>query len=177
MDDVLDRLDRAIKAYLTSIDIDALTDAEHRRLSEVVAFTTNIEHAGDILEKSLMPLAGKRIKRGVSFSDASADEIRQMIERLIGNTRAAAAVFMTDDAGAARQLIGEKEVFRDLETRATEAQFVRRDGRSESVEAGRLHLDIVRDLKRVNAHLSATAYPVLEGRGELLTSRLRQDAG
>jgi len=177
MDDVLDRLDRAIKAYLTSIDIDALTDAEHRRLSEVVAFTTNIEHAGDILEKSLMPLAGKRIKRGVSFSDASADEIRQMIERLIGNTRAAAAVFMTDDAGAARQLISEKEVFRELETRATEAHFVRRDGRSESVEAGRLHLDIVRDLKRVNAHLSATAYPVLEGRGELLTSRLRQDAG
>jgi Na+/phosphate symporter len=42
-------------------------------------------------------------------------------------------------------------------------------------EAARLHLDIVRDLKRVNAHLSAAAYPVLEGRGELLTSRLRQD--
>ena len=54
---------------------------------------------------------------------------------------------------------------------------MRRDTRSESVEAGRLHLDIVRDLKRVNAHLSAAAYPVLEGRGELLTSRLRQDTG
>jgi phosphate:Na+ symporter len=78
-----------------------------------------------------------------------------MIERLIGNTRAAAAVFMTEDPGAARQLIGEKEVFRDLETRATEAHFVRRDARSESLEAGRLHLDIVRELKRVNAHLSA----------------------
>ena len=59
MDDVLDRLDRAIKEYLTSLDIDALDDAEHRRLSEIVAFTTNIEHAGDILEKSLMPLGGK----------------------------------------------------------------------------------------------------------------------
>ena len=82
---------------------------------------------------------------------------------------------MTEDPGAARQLIGEKEIFRELETRATEAHFVRRDARSESVEAGRLHLDIVRDLKRVNAHLSAAAYPVLEGRGELLTSRLRQD--
>jgi phosphate:Na+ symporter len=56
-----------------------------------------------------------------------------MIERLIGNLRAAAAVFMTEDPGAARQLIGEKEVFRDLETRATEAHFVRRDARSESV--------------------------------------------
>jgi phosphate:Na+ symporter len=33
----------------------------------------------------------------------------------------------------------------------------------------------VRDLKRVNAHLAAAAYPILEGRGELLPSRLKQD--
>src|SRR3954451_23124714 len=175
MDDVLDRLDREIKEYTTSLDIDALSDAEHRRLSEIVAFTTNIEHAGDILEKSLMPLAAKRIKRGLAFSEVNRDELRHAIERLVGNTRAAAAVFMTEDPGAARRLLGEKEVFRDIEARATQAHFVRRDARSESVEAGRLHLDIVRDLKRINAHLSAAAYPVLGNRGELLTSRLRQD--
>ena len=39
----------------------------------------------------------------------------------------------------------------------------------------RILLDIVRDLKRVNAHLAAAAYPVLEGRGELLPSRLKRD--
>ena len=100
-----------------------------------------------------------------------------MIERLIGNARAAAAVFMTEDPRAARQLIGEKEVFREFEARATEAHFGRvRAGRKESVETGTLHLDIVRDLKRVNAHLAAAAYPVLEGRGELLPSRLRQNS-
>ena len=177
MDDVLDRLDRAIKEYITSLDTDALSDLEHRRLSEIVAFTTNIEHAGDILEKSLMPLAAKRIKRGLASSDANREEIRQMIERLIGNTRAAAAVFMTEDPGAARQLLSEKEVFRDIETRATHAHFgIARDGRSENVQAGRLHLDILRDLKRVNAHLAAAAYPILEGRGELLPSRLRHEA-
>ena len=177
MDDVLDRLDRAIKEYITSLDTDALSDPEHRRLSEIVAFTTNMEHAGDILEKSLMPLAAKRIKRGLAPSDANREEIRQMIERLIGNTRAAAAVFMTEDPGAARQLLSEKEVFRDIETRATHAHFgIARDGRSENVQAGRLHLDILRDLKRVNAHLAAAAYPILEGRGELLPSRLRHEA-
>ena len=66
------------------------------------------------------------------------------------------------------------------ENRATEAHFGRLragqpDRRRESVETGRLHLDIMRDLKRVNAHLAAAAYPVLEDRGELLPSRLRQD--
>ena len=175
MDSVLDRLDTAIKEYLTSLDTDALDDTDHRRLSEILAFTTNLEHAGDIVEKSLMPLAAKRIKRGISFSEGSREEIREMLDRLTSNARAAAAVFMTEDPRTARQLLGEKEVFRELELRATEEHFGRpRTGRAESIEMSKLLLDIVRDLKRVNAHLAAAAYPILEGRGELLPSRLRQ---
>ena len=176
LDNVLDRLDTAIKEYLTSIDTDALDDTDHRRLSEILAFSTNLEHAGDIVEKSLMPLAAKRIKRGVSFSEISRQEIREMMDRLIGNARAAAAVFMTEDPRAARQLLGEKEVFRELELRTTEEYFGRaRTSRAETIEMSKLLVDIVRDLKRVNAHLAAAAYPILEGRGELLPSRLKQD--
>jgi phosphate:Na+ symporter len=176
LDNILDRLDTAIKEYLTSIDTDALDDTDHRRLSEILAFSTNLEHAGDIVEKSLMPLAAKRIKRGVSFSEISRQEIREMMDRLIGNARAAAAVFMTEDPRAARQLLGEKEVFRELELRTTEEYFGRaRTSRAETIEMSKLLLDIVRDLKRVNAHLAAAAYPILEGRGELLPSRLKQD--
>jgi phosphate:Na+ symporter len=176
MDDVLDRLDRAIKEYLTALDTDALSEADHRRALEIIAFTTNLEHAGDIVEKNLMALAAKRIKFGIAFSQQSQAEIRQMIERLISNARAAAAVFMTEDARAARQLIGEKEIFREIETLATEAHFgTVRSGRVDNVEMARLHLDIVRDLKRVNAHLAAAAHPILEGRGELLPSRLKQE--
>jgi phosphate:Na+ symporter len=176
MDKVLDRLDTAIKEYLTSLDTDALDDADHRRLSEILAFATNVEHAGNIVEKSLMPLAARRIKRGVSFSEARRDEIREMVNRLTSNARAAAAVFITEDPRAARQLLGEKEVFRELELSTTEEHFGRpRAGRAESIEMSKLLLDIVRDLKRVNAHLAAAAYPILEGRGELLPSRLKQD--
>jgi len=176
MDKVLDRLDTAIKEYLTSLDTDALDSAEHRRLSEILAFTTNLEHAGDIVEKSLMPLAAKRIKRGFGFSEASRQEIQEMIDRLTSNARMAAAVFMTEDPRAARQLLGEKEVFREIETRTTEEYFGRaRPNRPEDIEISKLLLDIVRDLKRVNAHLAAAAYPILEGRGELLPSRLKQD--
>ena len=176
MDNVLDRLDTAIKEYLTSLDTDALDDADHRRLSEILAFTTNLEHAGDIVEKSLMPLAAKRIKRGLSFSETGRQEIHDMLDRLTSNARAAAAVFMTEDPRAARQLLGEKEIFREIEARTTEEYFGRaRTTRPETIEMSKLLLDIVRDLKRVNAHLAAAAYPILEGRGELLPSRLRQD--
>ena len=83
---------------------------------------------------------------------------------------------MTDDLRAARALLGEKEVFRDLEASATESHFARiRAGRLESVETSSLHLDVLRDLKRINSHIAAAAYPVLERIGELLPSRLRRD--
>ena len=101
-DKVLDRLDTAIKEYLTSLDTDALDDTDHRRLAEILAFATNLEHAGNVVEKSLMPFAAKRIKHGVSFSEASRREIQEMVDRLISNARAAAAIFMTEDPRAAR---------------------------------------------------------------------------
>jgi len=176
LDDVLDRLNRAIKVYLTGLDPDVLDDDDNRRLAEILAFITNVEHAGDIVEKGLIAIAAKRLKRGLAFSTEGQAEIRVMLERLAGNVHAGAAVFMTDDARAARSLLGEKEVFRDLEARATETHFARiRAGRVESVETSALHLDVLRDLKRINAHIAAAAYPVLEKIGELLPSRLRRD--
>ena len=43
-------------------------------------------------------------------------------------------------------------------------------------ETSSLHLDALRHLKQINTHLvAAAAYPVLESKGELLPSRLRQD--
>ena len=177
LDSVLDRLNGAIKNYLTALDADSLDTEDDRRLSEILAFITNLEHAGDVVEKGLMALANKRLRRGLAFSVEGQAEIRAMFERLDGNLRTAAAVFMTDDARAARRLLAEKEVFRDLEVQATEAHFGRiRAGRVESVETSALHLNLMREMKRVNSHISAAAYPVLDRLGELLPSRLRQEA-
>jgi phosphate:Na+ symporter len=177
LDTVLDRLNSAIKSYLTALDPDTLDAADDRRLAEILTFTTNIEHAGDCVARGLMALANKRLRRGLAFSVEGQAEIRAMFERLDGNLRTAAGVFMTDDARAARRLLAEEEVFRDLEVRATESHFARiRAGRVESRETSALHLDVLRDLKRINAHLTAAADSVLDRAGELLPSRLRQEA-
>jgi Na+/phosphate symporter len=44
---VLDRLNRAIKVYLTELDPDSLDDDDNHRLTEILAFITNLEHSGD----------------------------------------------------------------------------------------------------------------------------------
>lgn len=177
MDDVLDRLHDAIKRYLTQINVEDLDEQDARRVSDVLTFTINLEHVGDIVDRNLMEAASKKIRRKLRFSTEGAAEIAGMLERLSETQRLAAAVFVSGDIRSARALMREKEVIRDLETSATEAHFARlRAGRTESVETSALHLDILRDLRRINAHLVAAAYPVLDQSGELLPSRLKHGA-
>ncbi len=175
MDDVLDRLNSAIRAYLTGLDPDAASDADQRRIEEVLAFTTNLEHAGDVVDKNLLSHAVKRLKRNIHLSGEQTDELAAIVARLVANLRAAASVFMTTDVRAARMLAVEKEAFRELETSATEDHFAQiRAGQTREAEASAWRLDLLRDLKRINDHLvAAAAYPVLKGQGELLPTRLR----
>jgi phosphate:Na+ symporter len=175
LDDVLDTLNAAIKAYMTALPSEAMTDVDHRRVVEILCFATNLEHAGDMVDKGLLGIVAKQVKRGLVFSEAEAEPLRQIIDRLVGNLRSTAALLVTGDDRAARLLVEEKEVFRSLEAEATATHFERlREGRVGTVETSALHLDALRDLKQVNAHLVAAApYPVLESKEELLPSRLR----
>jgi len=176
IDDVLDKLNTAIKAYVTALDGDALSDADIRRAREILAFATNIEQAGDIVARNLLGIANRLDKRGLAFSETGRDELLSMIDRLIANIRTAASLFMSGDERAARLLASEKEVFRSLQAASMDAHFDRlRSRRPDTTETSALHLDALRDLKIVNNHIvAAAAYPVLENKGELLPSRLRQ---
>jgi phosphate:Na+ symporter len=173
LDDVLDRLNSAIKHYLSSLDPEELSESDHRRLSQVLVFATNLEAAADVVDRDVMGHLDKRLKRGMPLGDGEQEAVRRLLDRLAATVRAAAAVFMTEDPRAARLLAAEKQTFRDVEAAATRAHFA-------GLRGGKLtgmDLELVRELKRVNSHLvAAAAYPVLEGQGELLASRLRLDS-
>jgi phosphate:Na+ symporter len=164
----------AIKTYLTSTDPEELGPADHRRLNEVLTFATNLEQAGDVIDRTLLPHAAKRLKRGIAFSAEGESELLALMDRLLANLRTAASLFMTEDPRAARVLAEEKVAFRDAEAAATMTHLERlRSGRVESAETSSLHLDLLRDMKQINSHIiAAAAYPVLERTGELLPSRL-----
>ena len=173
-DDILDHLNTAIKAYLTSLDLDELSSADHRRLNEILTFAMNIEQAGDVVDRNLLPHAAKRLKRGLAFSRPAQAELIAMMDRLIVNVRTAASLFMTEDMRAARLLVDEKVAFRDTEAKATASHFDRlRHGQIDDIQTSALQLDLLRDMKLVNSHIvAAAAYPMLERGGELLPSRL-----
>jgi phosphate:Na+ symporter len=168
MDNTVDRLEEAIKLYLTKLTRDSLDDREGKRAMEIISFAINLEHVGDIIDRNLCELAAKKIKRKIEFSAEGAAELAAFHKRILESLRIAFSVFMSDDVAAARKLISEKAQLRNAELLAAESHFERlREGRPETIETTSLHLDVLRDLKRIHSHICSVAYPVLEAAGEL----------
>ncbi len=178
LDDTVDRLQEAIKLYLTRLTRQPLSDDDGRQAFDLILFTTNLEHIGDIIDKSLLELAAKKHRLRLSFSPEGWAEIKALHRRVVDQMRLAMTVFVTRDLKMARELIAEKDRVRLAERDATKNHLRRlREGTVASLETSALHLDILRDLKRINAHIVSVAYPILEASGELRESRLRLAAG
>jgi phosphate:Na+ symporter len=178
MDNAVDSLDEAIKLYLTKLTRGSLDEREGRRAMEIISFAINLEHVGDIIDKNLSELATKKIKRKLQFSQEGAAELSAFHKRILESLRVAFGVFMSGDVTEARKLLADKAELRSAELAATERHLDRlREGRPETIETTSLHLDVLRDLKRIHSHICATAYPVLEAAGELrVPNAVEQDA-
>ena len=172
-DDEIDRLYSAIKRYLAQVSREALEANEARRWTEIIQFTINLEHIGDIIERLLLDIAQRKIQHKLSFSEAGMNEISDLHARLAANLQLAVAVFLNGDLKSAQQLIAEKVAFRELELRYADHHLHRLfENTQQSVETSSLHLDLLSDFKRINSLICSVSYPILESAGVLAKTRV-----
>lgn len=172
-DDEIDRLYTAIKLYLTQVSREALEARESKRWADIIQFTINMEHAGDIIERVMIDVAEKKIQHNLSFSDAGMSEIEDLHRHLLANLKLAVAVFLNGDLKSAQHLIAQKIAFRELEMRYADNHLQRLSGNTvQSIETSSLHLDLLADFKRMNSLFCSVAYPILESAGVLAKTRV-----
>ncbi len=175
LDDTVDRLYSAIKYYLTKISRQQLSEAESRRWTDIISFTINMEQIGDTVERVLLDIEDKKIRKGRNFSEAGMAEIAELHARLIDNLRLGMSVFLNGDVRDAQKLVEEKVRFRDMEREYAATHLDRlSDLSQQSMDTSALHLDLISDLKRINSHICSIAYPILDSAGVLAPSRLRE---
>ena len=173
-DDIVDQLQEAIKLYVIKVTRGVLDHDESRRAMDILGLSINLEHIGDIIDKNLLEIATKKINHQLQFSVEGAAELKEFHRIIHDNLKLSMTVFLNGDVKSARLLLAEKSRVRDLEIEASENHLNRlREGRIESIETSAVHLDILRDLKRIHSHICSTAYPALEDAGQLRKSRLR----
>lgn len=175
LDDAVDVSQEAIKLYLARINRTALDPIMQRQADAILHYAINLEHAGDIIERSLSQLTLKKIENGLQYSAEGLAEIEGLFSSTIENLRLAQSVFLSRDAQIARRLMEGKVVVRRKE-RASIARHMARlqDKRPASLQTTSLHMDVLRDLKRINAHFMSVATPILEEAGMLRKSRLKK---
>jgi phosphate:Na+ symporter len=175
LDDDLDDLYSAIKLYLTELTRQQLENEEGRRAMEILDFTTHLENIGDVIDKNLIDALLKKIKADKSFSAQGLAEIEDAYRYILDTVRLSGTVFMQPSIDDARELIARKEQFRALESESTSSHLERlREGEVRALETSAYHIDILRDLKRINSHLASVAYPILENAGQLRRTRLKK---
>ncbi|MBZ7921578.1 Na/Pi cotransporter family protein [Ensifer adhaerens] len=173
----VDQLQQEVKIFLSRLGRDGLSQEDGRRSIVIIDYAINLEHMGDIIEKGLCEEIAKKVNNGLKFSEEGYQELKSLFNLTIDNLRVAQSIFVSRNADLARQLIEVKVSVRHMEKRSAERHIERlRDGLVQSLQTSSLHLDMLRDLKRVNAHVASVAYPILEESGLLTESRLRPEA-
>lgn len=169
----VDHLQHEVKLYLSRLAREELSDGESRRLVQIIEYAINLEHMGDIIEKGLGAEVAKKITQGLSFSREGHEEIEQLFKMTIDNLAIAQTIMTTGDFDLSKQMMELKVGVRRMERDSAQRHLKRlRDGRSESLQTSSLHLDLLRDLKRINAHIVAVAHPILHENDLLIESRL-----
>ncbi|RUV80819.1 Na/Pi cotransporter family protein [Mesorhizobium sp. M5C.F.Ca.IN.020.14.1.1] len=175
LDDEVDAIQEAIKLYLARVDRTNMDDAARRQASNVLDYAINLEHVGDIVERSLSPLTMKTIEKQLRYSPEGMNEIEELFRDTIENLQLAQRVFINGDAQIARRLMEGKIAIRHKERASVERHLARlQERRPDTLRTTSLHMDVLRDLKRINAHLASVAAPILEEAGMLRESRLKK---
>ena len=173
----VDRLQQDVKVYLSKLGWEPEAGDNTRRSGAIIDYAINLEHVGDIIEKGLGEQVRKKVSSDLKFSEAGYQELKNLFDLTIENLRTAQTIIVTGDLNLALRLMEIKVDVRKAEKLSAERHLERlRDGRIESLQTSSLHLDILRDLKRINAHLVSVAHPILDDSGLLRESRLRQGA-
>ena len=174
MDLVVNEFYDNVKRYLTALSRETLGEKESQRCTEILNFATNIEHIGDIISGDLIRnIMGKKLVPGGKMSSQDREDLDYLYEPLLTAFQLSMSVFTSGDLALARQLLARKYKFVKREKKAVlnHLQKLQEDSGYDS-RLSAMQLDILRDLKRINSHLTAVAYPILDEAGAL-RSRLR----
>ena len=178
LDGRLNGYQHAIQSYLADLTLSELSPGESRRTLDIMLFASNLEHAGDIIQLNLADRLKAKKKAGIDFTAPQSRAIEDLALIVKDAIRLSTSVLASGDVEGAKRLIDQKVTFRSLENQVINAHFRSSSEvvREKALRQSALFVDLIRDLHRINSHVVAAAYPVVEQAGLLRDTRVRAAA-
>ncbi len=168
-DEIIKEFNAGIKSYLTELGRESLDEQDEKRCTDIMTFTTNLEHVGNIIVLNMADLVERSSKIQVSFSKQDIEDHNRLFAMALANLKLSFSVFLTRENAQATSLIQQKQSLRDREHKAVNAHLerLRRDGNMDE-ESSAMHLGLLSDLRRINSLITAVAYPIVQERESAL---------
>jgi len=175
MDFLVNRFYENIKEYLTALAREPLGGKESKRCTEIISFATNLEHIGDIISGDLIDnIVSKKLATHSKMSLQDREDLNNLYQPVLQAFELSQNVFTSGDVAMARQLLARKYKFIKREKKAVMNHLEKiRGEKNYDSRLSAMQLDVLRDLKRINSHLTQVAYPILDAAGQL-RKRLRR---
>jgi phosphate:Na+ symporter len=150
-DDEVDFLRDRIMEFLTRIVREEIGPEEAQRVHELTMVTTDLEHIGDIVSKSILTFAEKIDHSPIPFSEEGRMEILAFFETTIDLLKQALAGFTLGDSDLIRKMYDRrpwiKDQFAALVNRHMDRLYKQK---KESLQTSSIHIDLLEEINRIN---------------------------
>jgi phosphate:Na+ symporter len=161
-DDEIDKIQEELTSYSSRLLGHELTERESNKCVTILKIMNEIEHIGDLISKSLMAYAEKKIKDAYFFSEEGFKEIQDYHYFVLSNIEIIQAAIGTMDKDLAREILKKQDESKDKLDRFRESHLSRlKSGKPESIDTSTIHLDILNDLDRINLHIYNIARAII----------------
>lgn len=159
MESSVDRLHNEIARYVTKLGRQDLKSEQLFDTNRILAFSLDLEHSADITE-NIAEITHKKVQDKIELSDDGLADIVTIHETVLNNFHLSMRIFSTQDIDLVHKLLEGKRQVKKLTEQANHQHLLRlQDG---SGDNNMLHLDVIRELNRINWHITGVAYPLLE---------------
>jgi phosphate:Na+ symporter len=163
-DDKVDMLNREIKFYLAKVTQSEAAPPKLAALElHLVAVVTQLEFIGDVINKNIMEVAAKFLRKRLAFSTEGMAELADLHHKVCENLELAAQALRSEDREAARKVLRHEARIAEIESELVQSHLRRLHAHTvESFETSSIHLELLASLRWIN-HYSAEIVESLAG--------------
>jgi len=173
---ILDKRQGNFTLYLSTLSSKKLAEDCLSQVKKQLDASIKLQQVGHIISHSMLESIKLMTKGKLSLSQEDKMALGRFCHQILANARLAFYLLVCDDLASAQQLVRAKDHLREAEQMLRQHHFERlRQTNANDIAASTLYLDLLHDLKQINALLSSIAYPILESHGLLKGSRLEAE--
>ncbi len=165
LDDRVDTLHKAISGYAIALVREALSREDMSRVTALLRYSASLENAGDIVDKSLLNIAGQKAKAKRLFSEEGNAELDRLFAFALETLQMSAEAVMGWKFETAELLLERKNECKNMVNASSEKHIERlRRGVSGSIETSSFHLSVINDLQRIHTLIVSIAADIASSR-------------